>query len=157
MSPIHNERIKLTAGWLNGLAGAAAAAGTIAPLGPIYGVPAAPISKSLLLAGAGIWLLVAAVFHLSARYVLQHQKPVSFEAIEQFLDCFAPLTMTSSALFQREAQLWRVSARWTASCQPASKQLRSASAMRGKNCDPQLHDSESAAEPENMPSVSPAR
>jgi hypothetical protein len=32
MSLIHNERIKLTAGWLNSLAGAAAAAGKIASL-----------------------------------------------------------------------------------------------------------------------------
>jgi hypothetical protein len=59
---IHNQRIKLTAGWLNGLAGAAAAAGTIALLvAGFYGAATAPISKSLLFAGAGFWLLVAAV------------------------------------------------------------------------------------------------
>jgi hypothetical protein len=56
MSLIHNQRIKLTAGWLNGLAGAAAAAGTIALLvAGFYGAATAPISKSLLLAGAGFW------------------------------------------------------------------------------------------------------
>jgi hypothetical protein len=73
MSLVRNERIKLTAAWLNGLAGAAAAAGTVAPLvAGFYGVATAPVSKSLLFAGAGFWLFVAAVLHLSASYVLRY-------------------------------------------------------------------------------------
>jgi hypothetical protein len=42
---IKNERIKLTAAWLNTLSGAATAAGAIAPLAAtFYGVAAAPVS-----------------------------------------------------------------------------------------------------------------
>jgi len=48
MSLIHNERVKLTAAWLNGLAGASAAAGSIAPLvAGFYGVKTSLFKSSL--------------------------------------------------------------------------------------------------------------
>lgn len=76
MSLVHNERIKLTASWLNALASAAAAAGVIAPLAAgFYGVANAPASGALLLAGAAIWLFVGIGLHFAARHVLRNLRP----------------------------------------------------------------------------------
>ncbi len=76
MSLIHNERTKLTAAWLNALAGAASAAGVIAPLAAaFYGVASAPANGALLLAGVTIWLFAGIGLHFAARYVLRNLKP----------------------------------------------------------------------------------
>lgn len=76
MSLIHNERTKLTAAWLNTLAGAAAAGGVIAPLAAVfYGVANAPVGVRALLAGVAIWLLVGIGLHIAARHVLRNLKP----------------------------------------------------------------------------------
>lgn len=70
MSLIHNERWKLTATALNGLAIATSAGGVIAPLVAIsYGLPNAtrglyPIAVSL------VWLSTAIALHLIARRIL---------------------------------------------------------------------------------------
>ncbi len=66
MSLIHNERIKLTANWLNALATALVATGAIAPVAAwLYGFPSAVadaldlgiLSAACTLSGAGLhWL-----------------------------------------------------------------------------------------------------
>jgi hypothetical protein len=71
MSIVHNERIKLTANWINGLATAIVTAGALAPLAAvIYGL------SSMALPGAYLSLLVAVCFsmgliiHFGARAIL---------------------------------------------------------------------------------------
>lgn len=76
MNLVHNERIKLTASWLNALAGAAAGAGVIAPLAAaFYGVAKAPVSAAALAIGVIVWLFVGIGLHLAARHVLRNLKP----------------------------------------------------------------------------------
>lgn len=74
MSLIHNERTKLTATWLNGLATAAVAVGSIAP-----SITAASGTISPVLAAglALFWLFVGAGLHFSARAVLGRLKDPS--------------------------------------------------------------------------------
>ena len=66
MSLIHNERRKLTATALNGLAVTTMAAGFIAPIVAVsYGV--STVSGSLYFAAVGvIWFLVAIGIHIAA-------------------------------------------------------------------------------------------
>lgn len=74
MSLIHNERWKLTATYLNGMAIAILAVGGLAPL-----VSYASASSSIgpvALAGLGVGCLVASAgLHLMARKVLERLKP----------------------------------------------------------------------------------
>ncbi len=77
MSLIQNERIKLTAGLLNTLAGFALTAGTAAPLVALsYGLSAAPAAEPLVLVEiVATWFLVGLAFHLAARRLLGRLKP----------------------------------------------------------------------------------
>lgn len=68
-SLIHNERIKLTAGWLNTIGAAAIAAGVIAPIVASVGVPGYTVGWGLVTV-SGIWLLAGVGLHLAARAVL---------------------------------------------------------------------------------------
>lgn len=74
MTLIHNERIKLSATWLNGLATAAVAVGSIAP-----SIAAVSGTISPILAGglALFWLFVGAGLHLAARALLGRLKDTS--------------------------------------------------------------------------------
>lgn len=70
MSLIHNERRKLTATALNGLAIATMAAGFIAPLIAVsYGVPNAPDGSYFIVTGS-IWFFTGIGLHLIARAIL---------------------------------------------------------------------------------------
>jgi hypothetical protein len=70
MSLIHNERRKLTATALNGVAIATMAAGLIAPLVAVsYGVSSAPGGAYFLITGS-IWFFAAIVLHWIARAIL---------------------------------------------------------------------------------------
>jgi hypothetical protein len=76
MSLIDNERVKLTATWLNTLASATATVGVLAPVASIvYGVAPSPPSATLLLVALPVWLLGALALHLGARYVLAGLRP----------------------------------------------------------------------------------
>jgi hypothetical protein len=68
MSLIHNERIKLTATWLNTLAAASVVTGAIAPLvAIILGVQASSgVSTRTLVFSAAAWLLIGVGLHLVA-------------------------------------------------------------------------------------------
>ena len=71
MNLIHNERTKLTATWLNGLATAAVAVGSIAPsIAAVSGT----ISPILAAGLALFWLFVGVGLHFTARAVLGRLK-----------------------------------------------------------------------------------
>ena len=70
MSLIHNERRKLTATLLNGVAIAMMATGFVAPVVAVsYGVSNAPLSL-FLVGTAAVWFFVALGLHLVARAIL---------------------------------------------------------------------------------------
>jgi hypothetical protein len=67
---IHNERTKITATWLNGLATAATAAGAIAPAAAAsYGISGGQFGWRFVV-GTVTWLSVGLALHLLARRVL---------------------------------------------------------------------------------------
>ncbi len=72
MSVARTERLKLTAGLLNTLAGFSITAGGLAPLIAVsYGIGAAPTLTPFLLCLVGlIWLSIGAGLHLAARLIL---------------------------------------------------------------------------------------
>lgn len=73
MSQIHDERVKLSATWLNGLSIAIFAVGGFAPmLTRLYDGRA--LDKSLLAIAAGCFLAAFAI-HLMARDILRRLKP----------------------------------------------------------------------------------
>jgi hypothetical protein len=64
---IHNERLKLSATWLNGLATAAVAVGSIAPsIAAVTGATSPIVAVGL----AVFWLLVGTGLHFAARALL---------------------------------------------------------------------------------------
>lgn len=72
MSPIENERTKLTATAINNLALAFAVAGFVAPLvGYSFGLASAPPVGFTTILVSLIWLIVAIALHLLARIVLR--------------------------------------------------------------------------------------
>jgi hypothetical protein len=74
MSLIENERTKLGATLLNGLAVATAAAGVIVPvISAFYGLGNSPQWR-LLLAGIPVWLAAGAALHLAGRRILGGMK-----------------------------------------------------------------------------------
>jgi hypothetical protein len=71
MNLVHNERTKLTATWINTLAAAFIAAGTVAPVAAIlYGLSALPISPGRVAALAVACATVGVAIHFGARAVL---------------------------------------------------------------------------------------
>ena len=78
MSLTHNERVKLTAAYLNTAAGACLTAGVIAPLAAVVfgyvgaGVVASPLTLPI---GVSIFLAVSVGLHVAARYALGGLKP----------------------------------------------------------------------------------
>ena len=73
---VRNERLKLTASWLNTLAGACMTAGVIAPLAAaLFGVATVPVSSLTLGLGVLIFFLVGIGLHLLARLVLKGLRP----------------------------------------------------------------------------------
>jgi hypothetical protein len=77
VSLVTNERIKLTAGLLNTVAGFALTAGGIGPLIALsYGVNAGPRLAPLLVGLIGaIWLIVGVGLHIVARFILGRLQP----------------------------------------------------------------------------------
>lgn len=71
MSLIRNERLKLTATFLNGVAVATIAAGAIAPLAALsYGIPGAAAGPTVAFVGLG-WLVGGIALHLVGRWLLR--------------------------------------------------------------------------------------
>jgi hypothetical protein len=71
MHLVHNERTKLTAGWLNALATALVAAGFFAPAAALlYGLSQFPVSAAYMFSLALGCLGLGAGLHLLARAVL---------------------------------------------------------------------------------------
>jgi hypothetical protein len=72
MPLIQNERVKLTATWLNTLAAATIVTGVLAPIAAfVFGLPASgAISVRTFLFAAVAWLLSGMILHWVARYVL---------------------------------------------------------------------------------------
>jgi hypothetical protein len=67
MSLVDNERVKLTATWLNTLASATATVGVLAPLASfVYGLGQSPLSVSASLVAMAIWFSAALALHLGA-------------------------------------------------------------------------------------------
>ena len=72
MPLIHNERVKLTATWVNTIAAATIVAGVIAPIAAIvFGLPASgALSTASFELATLAWLFLGAILHLIARYLL---------------------------------------------------------------------------------------
>jgi hypothetical protein len=71
MHLVHNERTKLTAGWINTLATALVAAGFFAPVAAlIYGISPLPIGAHIMVALALGCLGLGAGIHVVGRTVL---------------------------------------------------------------------------------------
>ncbi len=78
MSQIDNERIKLTASYVNTMAGAFFTAGVVAPLAAaVFGLagPGSPVPTLTLAIGVTIFLAVSVGLHLAARFVIKGLKP----------------------------------------------------------------------------------
>lgn len=78
MSVVHNERIKLTASYLNTGAGACFAAGVVAPVAAVtfgYTGPSAPVAPLTFLFGVTTFFAASLALHLSARYILRSLRP----------------------------------------------------------------------------------
>jgi len=72
MSLIRNERVKLTATWLNTIAAATVVTGVIAPaVAFVFGFPGSGMmSSAVYSAAATAWFLLGIGLHVLARYVL---------------------------------------------------------------------------------------
>jgi hypothetical protein len=72
MPLIKNERVKLTATWLNTLAAATIVTGVLAPIAAfVFGLPASgAVSVRSFLFAAVAWLLSGIILHWVARYML---------------------------------------------------------------------------------------
>lgn len=76
MSLVHNERVKLTATFLNTLASASVVAGGISPLvALVYGFGATSLAGWLIAMVAVMWIFVGVGLHLFARVILGRLKP----------------------------------------------------------------------------------
>lgn len=76
MSPIENERTKLTATAINNLALAFAVAGFVAPLvGYSFGLSSAPPASAGTIVVSFVWLTAAIVLHIAARRFLRNLRP----------------------------------------------------------------------------------
>ena len=69
MSLIHNERIKLTANWLNSISAASIAVGGFAQLAPLFTGIAAQSVPIVSVFSIG-WIIFGITMHLIARVVL---------------------------------------------------------------------------------------
>ena len=74
MSLVANERRKLTANYINGIAIAACVVGGLAPLISVLSTPGAHVEKRLLLAGV-ICILASNAIHFMGRSILGGLKP----------------------------------------------------------------------------------
>jgi hypothetical protein len=74
LSLVANERRKLTANYINGIAIAACVVGGLAPLISVLGTPGAHVEKRLLLAGV-ICILASNAIHFMGRSILGGLKP----------------------------------------------------------------------------------
>jgi hypothetical protein len=71
MSLVHNERTKLTATWISGLATAFIAAGLFAPLAALaYGITELRIGWSYVIAIVAVCIGVGSLLHWTGRLVL---------------------------------------------------------------------------------------
>jgi hypothetical protein len=73
MHLIHNERLKLTANWLNTLAAGAVIAGAVTPMVAIaYGLRPNndTMTSTIAIVSTAIWLFTGVALHLCARAIL---------------------------------------------------------------------------------------
>ncbi|HKG83403.1 MAG TPA: hypothetical protein VKB16_09665 [Beijerinckiaceae bacterium] len=76
MSLIHNERIKLTANWLDRAGTAALTVGVLAPLATaLYGLSPLALPRSTLFLGIASWFVAGVGLHLAGRWLLKRLKP----------------------------------------------------------------------------------
>ena len=76
MSLVENERIKLTANWLDRAGTAALTVGVLAPLATaLYGLSPTALPRSTLLFGIVIWFVAGVGLHLAGRWLLKRLKP----------------------------------------------------------------------------------
>ena len=69
---VHNERIKLTANWLNALATALVAAGTFAPFAAlVYAFSNAMADRASLAVSAGVCFTGGIALHIGGRVMLR--------------------------------------------------------------------------------------
>ena len=73
MSRASDERLKLTAGFIDRAAGTLVALGIVAPLaGRLYGIGTPPARSTWFLGGSfAAWLTVALLLHWAARWLLR--------------------------------------------------------------------------------------
>jgi len=75
MKLIHNERVKLTAAYLNTAATSSFAVGVIAPVAAsFYNVTGAAVPLGLLVLGTSFWFGAAVALHSAARWTLGELK-----------------------------------------------------------------------------------
>jgi len=67
---VHNERVKLAAGWLQTAAGAALAIGVLTPLAAWFYSAAPPVHPGTLFAGMLIWFIASIILHCLAQWLL---------------------------------------------------------------------------------------
>jgi hypothetical protein len=73
---VQNERTRLTATWVNNVAAATVAAGTISPLAALaYGFMGAHRAAWIVAALSGAWILAGAGLHAIARAILGSLRP----------------------------------------------------------------------------------
>jgi len=70
MHLVHNERVKLTAGWLQTAAGAALAIGILTPLAAWFYAASSRVRPATLLIGVLIWFVASVILHCFAQWVL---------------------------------------------------------------------------------------
>ena len=78
MNVTHNERVKLTAGYLNTAAGACLTAGVIAPTAAAifgFGSSVLIVSPLTLAVGMATFLVMSIGLHAAARFVLKGLRP----------------------------------------------------------------------------------
>ena len=78
MEALHNERVKLTASYLNTGAGAYFAAGVVAPVAAVtfgYAGASAPVSPLTFAFGVTTFFAASLALHAAARYILKGLRP----------------------------------------------------------------------------------
>lgn len=77
MSAVHNERLKLTANYLNTGASACLAAGVVAPFAArVFGYTGGQTPSTLTFGiGVATFLIASAGLHAAARYILKGLRP----------------------------------------------------------------------------------
>ncbi|MDB5558303.1 MAG: hypothetical protein JWQ36_1237 [Enterovirga sp.] len=71
MSLVHNERIKLTANWLNSISAASMAVGGFAQLAPLAAGSVTPGNPTGVVWFSTVWIVLGLALHVTARILLK--------------------------------------------------------------------------------------